>query len=486
MTIRRIAIFAMFATTLFSTVSGAQVAPVNDNHGKAWRQLTDTVALSWNQVAQVCPRDGISPCSGVAGGRDLTGWVWATDSEVIELFSYYTPDILTSTTVEGFQYFFPGTAFLSAFRPTFSVFLTYQTAQRAAGWTASTDYAGLPIVGSVSVGTTSVSVGGSFSVVAVNDPDQIDSSLGVFLWRPTGLGTNAIIANDDLGQVPSPAGGTAVANVLANDWLAGAPATTATVTLSQESSTSAGVTLNPDDGSVQVAPGTTATTHSLVYKICETANPDNCATATVKVIVPAYVIKAVNDQGSISPSTGGAAVANVLANDTLGGAVATTANVTLSQVSSTNEGVTLDVAGGSVNVARGTALGVHALVYQICETANPSNCAQATVTVTVIANVVVAVDDYARASSRIAGTAIASVLANDWLGSMRATTANVSLSLVSLSPPNNDIKLDLADGSVDVLRRTQSGTYALVYQICEIASPDNCAQGTATLNLSGK
>jgi len=57
---------------------------------------------------------------------------------------------------------------------------------------------------------------------------------------------------------------------------------------------------------------------------------------------------------------------------------------------------------------------------------------------------------------------------------------------LSLSPPNNDIKLDLADGSVDVLRRTQSGTYTLVYQICEIASPDNCGQATVTLDLSGK
>ena len=57
---------------------------------------------------------------------------------------------------------------------------------------------------------------------------------------------------------------------------------------------------------------------------------------------------------------------------------------------------------------------------------------------------------------------------------------------MSLSPPNNDIKLDLAGGSVEVLRRTQSGTYTLVYQICEIASPDNCGQPTVTLDLSGK
>jgi hypothetical protein len=62
----------------------------------------------------------------------------------------------------------------------------------------------------------------------------------------------------------------------------------------------------------------------------------------------------------------------------------------------------------------------------------------------------------------------------------------VSLSLLSITPANRDIDLDPSTGSVDILRRTQSGTYALVYRICEIAAPDNCAEGTASLNLSGK
>jgi len=484
MTTRRIAGLAILATTLISTIAAAQA--VDDGRGKVWRQLTDTTGVSWNDIAQVCPRDGMSACSGAAGGRDLAGWVWATDSEVIELFSNYTPDILTSPAVQGQNYFFAASAFVSSFRPTFSFFITYQTGQFAAGWTASTDAAGFPLAGSVSAGTTPVSISGAFGVGVVTDPAAVDGMRGVFLWRPTGLGIGAVIANDDVGQVPSPAGGIAVSDVLANDFIAGAPATTATASLSQESSTSPTVTLDPSGGSVLVGSGTAPGAHTLVYKICDTANPDNCDTASVKVSVPAYAIRAANDQGSISPSTGGAAVANVLANDTLGGERATTANVTLSQVSSTNAAVTLDPFVGSVNVARGTDVGTHALVYQICETANPSNCAQASVTVNVMPYAVTAVNDVARASSKVPGTAIASVLANDWLGNAPATTANVSLSLVSLTPANNDIGLDLSDGSVDVLRRTQSGTYRLVYQICEIASPGNCGQATVTLDLSGK
>src|SRR3954463_16114568 len=81
---QRLAVFAMFATTLYSTFSGAQVPPVDDAHGKEWRQLTDTVGVSWNQVAEVCPGDGISACSGAIDDLDLTGWVWATDAQLIE------------------------------------------------------------------------------------------------------------------------------------------------------------------------------------------------------------------------------------------------------------------------------------------------------------------------------------------------------------------------------------------------------------------
>jgi len=63
---------------------------------------------------------------------------------------------------------------------------------------------------------------------------------------------------------------------------------------------------------------------------------------------------------------------------------------------------------------------------------------------------------------------------------------NVTLSQVSLTPANQQIRLDLTDGSVDVLGKTSSGTYSLVHSICEIASPGNCASATVRLDLSGK
>ena len=74
-------------------------------------------------------------------------------------------------------------------------------------------------------------------------------------------------------------------------------------------------------------------------------------------------------------------------------APATLANVTITQVSTSNPNVTIDPATGAVNVAPGTPAGTYTLVYQICEQLNPANCDTATVTVTVGAAVIDAVDD---------------------------------------------------------------------------------------------
>lgn len=280
------------------------------------------------------------------------------------------------------------------------------------------------------------------------------------------------------------AGRVVLTSVLANDTLGGTPAALASVRLSLLSSTHAGVTLNAANGSVFVAPGTAIGTHSLVYRICEIADPLNCDEATVTVVVIPNAIDAVNDAGT-STRSGGLAVVNVLANDRFAGAPATLARVTLALVSSTDAGVRLTPTNGAVTVAAGTTVGVHSLVYRICERASPSNCDEATVSVTVNPYVINAVNDSARASSKNPGTALANVLANDFLGNVRATTANVRLSFVSLTPANPKIALDLADGSVDVLGKTSSGLYALVYEICEIENPTNCDRATVTVDLSG-
>ena len=288
--------------------------------------------------------------------------------------------------------------------------------------------------------------------------------------------------NDSASTLP---GRTAIASVLANDTLNGTLATAARVTLSAVSSTSTGITLNVTSGSIFVAVGTTIGTQTMTYQICEIASPSNCDAADVTITVSPFPIDAVNDTGT-ALRTGGTALASVLANDTFAGAMATLANVRLSQLASTHAGISLNVASGAVTVAAGTPVGTYTLSYGICEIATPSNCDEAIVTVTVQPLLITAANDSARGSSKVANTALASVLTNDRLGNAPATPANVRLSAVSLTPASSMIRLDVSDGSVDVLGKTSSGIYTLVYEICEVAMPTNCARATVTIDLSGR
>ena len=88
-----------------------------------------------------------------------------------------------------------------------------------------------------------------------------------------------------------------------------------------------------------------------------------------------------DDTYTIAAGTSGST--NVLSNDfaQYNGAAATTSNVSITQVSTTNTGVNVN-ASGIVSVAAGTPAGTYTIVYRICNTGTTS-CDTATVTVTV-------------------------------------------------------------------------------------------------------
>jgi hypothetical protein len=344
--------------------TSSQAQSVNDGHLREWAQITGRAGTTWNQLSATCPSDGVSPCAN-------SEWVWATDEQVLELFSYYEPAIVGTRGVGGFAQFFSAQTFLNAFTPTFSSCGTYQCGTSASGWTSTLDANGLPVMGSVSWGNTSVSLSGGFSVGSGNSRDESSRFTGAFFWRATGPG---VIAYDDSGNVASPDGGVAVANVLANDWIDGTRATTASVNITQLASSTSGLSIDAADGSVNVAPGTAVGTHTLTYQICAQANAAWCDGATVTVQVRPYVIDAVNDNGTASPSTGGTAIANVLANDLLGGRTPTTSSVSISVVTAPAPGIALNVATGAVTVDRGAAFGTSSFSYRICELRGGSAC----------------------------------------------------------------------------------------------------------------
>lgn len=579
-------LFSVAAVLYSIGMSAASAAPFNDGHGRVWQQVADTYSASWADVAAVCPKDGQTACNGSVPGRngnfyDLTDWIWATDSQVRTLFSTYTPDILNSDSLSGSAYLQPARSVFNGFNPLSSVVCTggcpagyYR--YLLTGWTSTINATtSLPVYGYVEAENTNAQ-NGVFTIASTTDGHYITT--GVFLWRPTGQGTGQVFANYDNGSVANLAGGTAIANVLANDWNNGAGATTtANVVLSTVFSTRPGLTLNPATGAVSADATVGAGTHDLVYRICSTTTT-SCDTATARVTVPnvtaiqanadngtvttaggvvvanvlandmydfgpattanttltkmawwvgldlneatgevtaapgmtpanyyyveyricdklifnncstnrAYVtvtnpdvvIQANADAGTVTTS-GGVAIANVLANDLYGTAAATTANVSLQTVQ-TPAGVTLDRSTGAVSVAAGTATGNYTLSYRICDRVNTANCASAGATVTVRANVIDAVNDSGPVK-RTGGVAIANVLANDTLEGATATTAKVTLSAVGSIP--RGFTLNTTTGAIIVASKTSTGTYTISYRICETAAPANCDQASAVVRV---
>jgi hypothetical protein len=286
--------------------------------------------------------------------------------------------------------------------------------------------------------------------------------------------------NDISAAINGAVGGTSIPNVLVNDTLNGSGATTSNVNLTVYGTWPSGLHLDIATGAVTVDAGTAYGTYTPQYQICDMANPTFCSIATVTV--PVVAIDAVNDTGAmINGVTGGQALSDVLVNDTLNGAAATTSNVILTQVSTTHSGVTLNTSDGSINVAAGTPAGNYTVTYQICSAAYSTVCDTATVSVPVL--LVEAKDDFGRINTGATGTPIPNVLPNDLLGgSTPATTGNVILEIVPGTWPNG-ISLDIAMGAVNVTSGQTQGIYTGQYRICDQANPSICDTATVTITV---
>lgn len=88
------------------------------------------------------------------------------------------------------------------------------------------------------------------------------------------------------------AGGTAIANVAANDKVNGESATLGSggnATVSQRDSWPTGITLDPTTGSVSVAAGTAPGSYSVAYQLCDKLSTPTCATVVDVITVTAAV-----------------------------------------------------------------------------------------------------------------------------------------------------------------------------------------------------
>lgn len=76
---RRLLLTGLLASPVTASALGVTV------DGREWRQLVDTVNLSWNQVATVCDTT-TGACLGSLGSVSFDGWTWASNGDVRQLF----------------------------------------------------------------------------------------------------------------------------------------------------------------------------------------------------------------------------------------------------------------------------------------------------------------------------------------------------------------------------------------------------------------
>ena len=298
-----------------------------------------------------------------------------------------------------------------------------------------------------------------------------------------------LAANDSIGGVNGTSGASNVLNILVGDSLNGAPANTAIVAISLApgSTVPSALTFDTATGNVGVAAGTPAGTYAFDYQICELLNPANCKTANVSVTVDAAPLIAAPDSVTgINGASGASNVVNAFNSDTLNGAAATPANSVLSVAagSSVPAGIIFDAATGNVSVAAGLPAGTYVFDYQICELLNPTNCRASTVSISVVASAVIAVDDSVSGIDGANGAAnVLNVFTGDTVNGAAANTTNAILSLAPGASVPTGIVFDVANGLASVAAGTPAGTYSFDYQICEALNPANCQIATATVTV---
>ncbi|MCY4779486.1 gliding motility-associated C-terminal domain-containing protein, partial [Sphingobacterium sp. UT-1RO-CII-1] len=154
-------------------------------------------------------------------------------------------------------------------------------------------------------------------------------------------------------------------------------------------------------------------------------------------------------------------------------------------------GVVFNAKGG-VDVKPGTAAGDYTLTYSICEVLNPSNCAQATITITVDAAPIEAVVDTPPAINGKDGGKTPSVVENDTLNGdpidPKDIGTEVTVTVETPATPRNPGEpvptLDPSTGIVTVDPATPAGDYEITYKICEVLNPDNCSTTTVTVTVT--
>jgi len=282
-------------------------------------------------------------------------------------------------------------------------------------------------------------------------------------------------------------------NILTNDKLGTRTGlTTNLVTITQTHTSDSRVSIDTNNGEVDVQAGTPAGIYTLKYKITEIGQPASAASAekTVTVVV---TNKLVNNNGNYggapsttsTPADGGNVLDNVRINGSTSNPSPSDVTITVDQTAGSGTVPYLETSGpdkGKIKLPQGTPSGTYTIKYTVCDTATGAakSCKQATATVVVDANAIIATNDTnnkdvefnANTAQNVKGASNndLNVLDNDKLGA--TTGLNNTLVTIQTTQPEANITIQ-PDGKVQVAAGKAAGVYELKYKIKDNANPTN-------------
>ena len=306
------------------------------------------------------------------------------------------------------------------------------------------------------------------------------------------VGTNTIKAIADTGaevektntsQSMKNAAGTDDLNVLNNDQLENTTGLDHTQVEIITTVSAIGITINAD-GRVGIATNVPAGTYTLKYKIKEIGTNNQSDEATLTVVIKNKVTNqsATYTGAAATSATQPTIAGSVLDNIEVNGVRPPMTDITLRVVTPAT-GTTvprLNVGTGNIEIPQGTPAGDYTIVYEVCDRATPKTCKEATATVKVTANAIVATADdfssdivnYSTTNTEVKrnGTAL-NVLSNDTLAGTTPTTAQVDI--VEVTPSDARVTIAPSTGRVTVAANTPPGTYTIDYKIAEKGNANN-------------
>ena len=327
--------------------------------------------------------------------------------------------------------------------------------------------------------------------VALTDTDTLqDGTYQVSLVQSSGCESEkanvtvsvtvcSIVAKDDLYKVFAPiTTATTTGNILSNDKVGGVTATIVTVDITNITSAGTGtVPVVKNNGDVEVPANTPVGEYKISYRICAKANPADCSTATVTVVVAPKLEAKPDDLGTIGGLSGGTTTATVFENDLKG-----TTPINPSEVNLTWGTAPAHIAtntNGTITVLPNTPAGTYTISYTICEKDNPTNCSTAIATVKVVT--LKAVNDGVKTLPKTGGSV--EILANDIYGAptgvTSVTTANTTLT-ITYNSGITGLTVN-PNGTLQVPASAPAGSYNVEYRICTIAAPVICDTATLTI-----